>query len=68
MNVGLTLEQLKSAKTKLLKKGFLPIPAHVKYKSPLGKWKTYTIKDWSKSLNLIEGAKGNIGVLTGVKS
>ncbi|KAI9094084.1 hypothetical protein DFS34DRAFT_629870 [Phlyctochytrium arcticum] len=68
MNFGLTLEELKSAKTKLLKKGLVPIPAHISKKHPLGDWKNYSVKDWNKSVGKIYGAKANIGVLTGSKS
>ncbi|TPX53454.1 hypothetical protein PhCBS80983_g06285 [Powellomyces hirtus] len=67
-SAGLTFDSLKAAKTKLLAKGFLPILAHHVKKHPLGKWKTYTASDWSKSLKCITGAKANIGILTGSKS
>ncbi|KAJ3025007.1 hypothetical protein HDV00_000443, partial [Rhizophlyctis rosea] len=67
---GITLDELKGARSTLLKKGFLPIPAYAKEKRPLVKWKSdsYTLKDWSKGIKRIEGAKGNVGILTGHKS
>ncbi|KAI9091025.1 bifunctional DNA primase/polymerase [Phlyctochytrium arcticum] len=65
---GITLDQLKAAKNKLSKKGFVPVPAHPKEKRPLGKWKEYTLSDWSKTMKLLPGGRGNIGILTGEKS
>ncbi|KAI8996036.1 bifunctional DNA primase/polymerase [Gaertneriomyces semiglobifer] len=65
---GVILDQLKSAKAKLLKKGFVPIPAHPKEKRPLGDWKEYNVSDWNKVLKCLRGVRSNIGVLTGEKS
>lgn len=65
---GVTFDVLNKNKTLLLKKGFLPIPAHPDQKHPLGKWKSYTVSDWNKSLKFVPGVRSNIGIITGQKS
>ncbi|TPX56696.1 hypothetical protein SpCBS45565_g08363 [Spizellomyces sp. 'palustris'] len=68
MNYSIMVDDLKIAKKKLMNRGFLPIPADLCRKCPLGHWKRYTVKDWSKSTKLITGAKANVGILTGIRS
>lgn len=65
---GITIDELNIAKKKLVKKGFLPIPAHCQDKRPLLDWRNYKLGDWSKAAKNMTGVRANIGVLTGEKS
>jgi hypothetical protein len=65
---GITLDELKTARSKLLKKGFLPIPAHIEDKHPLIDWKDYKNGDWNKGIKKVTGVRANVGILTGAKS
>jgi hypothetical protein len=67
---GVPLAQLKIAKDALVKKGFLPIPAHLNEKRPACKWRSeeYTIAKWPVGIKCIQGDRANVGVLTGEQS
>ena len=50
MSNGITLDELKRAKTKLVQKGFLPVIAKCDKKHPIGKWENYRLADWRDHL------------------
>jgi len=65
MSNGITLDELKSAKMKLIKKGFIPIIAKSDKKHPIGKWENYRLTDWKEHLKYVTGVRANVGILTG---